>query len=111
MNKLILSIATLPIVGAIAAFYYYSDESLLLRVIGLLVAVGVSVAIAYQSQSGKAAFAFVKASYTEVRKVVWPTRKETAQTTVFVLVATMFMGLFFFLLDSLLGWLVKVFTS
>ena len=111
MDRLILLLASVPFIGAIAAFYYYADESLLLRVIGLLVALGISTLIALQSAAGKTAWAFVKDSRTEVRKVVWPTRKETGQTTLFVIVAVIIMGIFFFLLDMLLGWAVRLLTG
>ena len=111
MDRLILLLASVPFIGAIAAFYYYTDESLLLRVIGLLVALGISMVIALQSATGKTAWAFVKDSRTEVRKVVWPTRKETGQTTLFVIVAVIIMGIFFFLLDMLLGWAVRLLTG
>ena len=111
MDKLILLFALIPLVGATGAFYYYGDQSLLLRVVGLLVALIVSAFIAYQSAPGKTAWAFVRESRTEVRKVVWPTRKETAQTTLFVIVAVIIMGIFFFLLDMLLGWAVRLLTG
>lgn len=111
MDKLILIVSVLPLLGATGAFYYYGDESLLLRVVGLLVALIISAFIAYQSAPGKTAWGFVKDSRTEVRKVVWPTRKETAQTTLFVIVAVIIMGIFFFLLDMLLGWAVRLLTG
>lgn len=111
MDKLILLLSLVPTVGATGAFYYYADESLLLRVIGLLVALGISTFIALQSGPGKTAWAFVKDARTEVRKVVWPTRKETGQTTLFVIVAVIIMGIFFFLLDMLLGWAVRALTG
>jgi preprotein translocase subunit SecE len=107
LDKLILLFSLVPVVGATGAFYYYADESLLLRVIGLLVALMVSVVIALQSAPGRTAWEFVKDARTEVRKVVWPTRKETGQTTLFVIVAVIIMGIFFFFLDMLLGWAVR----
>ena len=111
MEKFKLFIATLPIIGAISAFYYYAEESLLYRVIGILVALLLSAAIAYQSESGRAAFAFVRESRNEVRKVVWPTFKETTQTTLFVMAAVVFMGICLWLLDMFLGWAVKFLTT
>ena len=98
-------------IGAIGAFYYYADELLLLRVIGLLVAFIVSALIASRTTLGKAAWVFIRESRTEIRKVVWPTRKETAQTTMFVIAAVVIMGIFFFMLDMLLGWAVRALTS
>lgn len=111
MDKLILTIAVLPFAAAIGGFYYFADESLLLRVIGLLVAAGLSILIALQSQSGKTAWAFIRDARNEVRKVVWPTRKETAQTTMFVLAAVVFMGVCLWLLDMFLGWAVRFLTA
>ena len=111
MDKLLLLISFLPLFGAIGAFYYYADQSPLLRVIGLLVALVVSALIAYRTTLGKAAWSFIRESRTEIRKVVWPTRKETAQTTMFVIAAVIIMGIFFFMLDMLLGWAVRALTS
>ena len=111
MDKLILTLAVLPVGAAIGGFYYFADESLLLRVIGLLVAAGLSILIALQSQSGKTAWAFIRDARNEVRKVVWPTRKETAQTTMFVLAAVVFMGVCLWLLDMFLGWAVRFLTA
>jgi len=111
LDKFILLVALIPLVGATGAFYYYADTSLLLRVVGLLVALVVSTVIALLTAPGKSAWAFIKDSRTEVRKVVWPTRKETGQTTLFVIAAVIVMGFFFFLLDMLLGWAVRVLTG
>ena len=70
-----------------------------------------SILIAMQSETGRAAVAFIQDSRTEVRKVVWPTRKETWQTTVFVLVAVLFVGVCLWLLDMFLGWAVRFLTA
>ena len=110
MEKLKLTVAVIPLAAALGGFYYYSEESLLLRVVALLVAAGLSILIAMQSETGRAAAAFVQDSRTEVRKVVWPTRKETWQTTVFVLVAVLFVGVCLWLMDMFLGWAVRYFT-
>ena len=111
MDKIILTIATFPVIASIGAFYYYSDESLLLRVIGILVALGVYVVIALQSAPGKIAWAFLGDARTEIRKVVWPTRKETAQTTMFVLIAVFVMGIALWLLDMFLRWAIRFLTT
>jgi preprotein translocase subunit SecE len=110
LDKVILSLAVIPIAAAIGGFYYFGDESLLLRVIGLLIAAGLSIVIALQSQTGKATADFMKEARNEVRKVVWPTRKETAQTTMFVMVAVVIMGFCLWLLDMFLGWAVRFLT-
>ena len=97
-------IAAAVLVASVAAFYYYADQSLLLRVIGLLVAVAASVAVGMQTDKGRIAWEFVRESRTEVRKVVWPTRKETVQTTVIVFVVVTLVALFLWMLDGALAW-------
>jgi preprotein translocase subunit SecE len=110
-DKLKLAVAVIPIIGAIAGFYYFADQSLLLRVGGLIVAAILSLAIAYQAQPGREAFAFVRLSYIEARKVVWPTRKETVQTTLLVLLVVVIAALLLWLFDMFLGWAVRFLTG
>ena len=92
----------------IAGFYYWSDESLLLRVIGLLVLSAVALFVAVQTEKGRAAWEFVRESHTEVRKVVWPTRKETTQTTLIVIAMVGLVAIIMWILDGFLAWLVKL---
>ena len=99
--------ALLLLGGAIGAFYIYSDESLLLRVAGLLAVAGISAALILQTDRGRAAWAFAQESRTEVRKVVWPTRAETVQTTLVVFLMVTVVAVFLWLLDMLLAWIVK----
>jgi preprotein translocase subunit SecE len=111
LDRFKLTISVLPIAAAIGAFYYYAEESLLLRVVGILVAAGISLFIAGQTTPGRAAVLFIRDARTEVRKVVWPTRKETVQTTLFVLAATIIMGLLLWGLDMFLAWAVRFLTG
>ena len=92
-------LALLVVVGAIAAFYVYAEESQLFRVLGVLAALAVATAIFYQTDSGRQLWAFFQLSRTEVRKVVWPTRAETLQTTLIIFVLVLLVGLFLWLLD------------
>ena len=94
--------------GGIAGFYYWSDESLLLRVIGLLVLSAAALFVAVQTEKGRAAWDFVRESHTEVRKVIWPTRKETTQTTLIVIAMVGLVAIIMWILDGLLAWLVKL---
>ena len=93
--------------GAIAAFYVYSDQSLLLRVVGLLAVAGISVTLILFTAKGRSAWDFMQESRTEVRKVVWPTRQETVQTTLVVIAMVTVVAIFLWLLDMLLAWIVK----
>lgn len=111
MDKLKLTLAVAVMATAVGGFYVYEDQSLLVRVIALLVAAGLSIAIAMQAEPGRVAWAFVKDSRTEIRKVVWPTRKETTQSTMLVIVMVFIVGIFLWLLDMFLGWAVQLLTG
>jgi preprotein translocase subunit SecE len=87
---------------------YFSDESLLYRVIAILVIAGIALSISVTTRRGAAAWAMIKGARTEIRKVIWPTRQETTQTTVIVMVAVVVCGLFFWALDSFLGWVASL---
>jgi len=93
--------------GGIGAFYYYADHSLLLRVVGLLVVGGVALFVASTTASGRTALGFIRDARTEVRKVVWPTRKETVQTTLIVLAAVCVVALFLWGVDAVLAVAVR----
>jgi len=108
--KLVISLALL--IAGIAGFYYFESwhgepVSLLLRVLGLLLVVGAAVAIALTTLTGKRLLTFMKDSRLEVRKMVWPTRTETIQTTLMVMVIVLILSIFLWGVDSLLGWGVK----
>ena len=100
-------VAAVVILGTLWGFYAFADESLLLRVISLLVAVGIAGAIALQTEKGRLTWAFARDARTEVRKVVWPSRKETLQTTGLIMVLVALVALFLWLLDTFLGWLTR----
>jgi preprotein translocase subunit SecE len=96
---------------ALVAFYAFANHSLLVRVIGLLVATGLAVVIALKTEPGIETLEFIRGSRSELRKVVWPTRAETTQTTLIVIAMVVVMGLLLWLLDVLLFWLVRLLTG
>ena len=106
-----LGAAVLLLAAAIFAFYRFDEQLLVVRVLGLLVAAGVSVFIAAQSTSGKNIISFISSSKAEVRKVVWPTRAETIQTTMAVLLMVLLVGIFLWLLDMVLLWAIQILTG
>jgi preprotein translocase subunit SecE len=110
-DKLKLLAAGAIVLMALVAFYAFSAHWLLVRVIGLLAAVGVAVAIALRTELGAETLEFVQGARAELRKVVWPTRAETTQTTLIVIVMVIIMGLLLWLFDVLLLWLVRMITS
>lgn len=111
LDTLKLVAAAGVLVGGIVAYYYYADVAVVLRAIGVLVAFGLAVVILLQSTQGKALLRFINASRVELRKVVWPTREETIQTTVAVMIFTLIMGLFFWFLDMFLLWFTRLLTG
>ena len=72
----------------------------------LLVAAAVAGWVASTTERGGAFWQLIKGSRTEIRKVVWPTRQETTQTTLIVVVFVFIMALILWGIDSVLGWLV-----
>ncbi len=101
-----LVVALLIVISAIAGFYFFADQSLLFRVIGILAAIGVAAIIALQTSKGREIWGFIQDSQIEVRKVVWPTRQETVQTTLIVILMVIFVAIILWLLDMFLGWSV-----
>ncbi len=99
-----LGVALLILIAALVGFYFYADQDLLYRVIGLLVAVGISVAIALQTEKGREIWGYFHDAQIEVRKVVWPTRKETINTTLLVIGMVIIVAIILWLLDMFLGW-------
>lgn len=97
-------VALLLVVTGIAGFYFLSEHSVLLRVLGLI-AVGIlALAIFLRTARGRTAREFVHEARVEIRKVVWPTRKETVQTTSIVIAMVTVLAVFLWLLDMLLAW-------
>lgn len=94
--------------GAVYGNYYFSGESLLYRVVALVVVAIVVAFIAAQTQKGDSFMSLLRGAYTEARRVVWPTRQERNQTTLMVVVVVLVMSLILWGLDSLFGWLASM---
>jgi preprotein translocase subunit SecE len=106
-----LAAAVAVLVGGIAAFYLLSSYPLALRWVIVFASLGAGVFVALQSAQGRAFWQFVQGSRVELRKVVWPTRQETLQTTLVVFVAILAMGIFFWVLDWVLGSVTAALTG
>ena len=111
MDSLKLTVAVAILLAAIGGFYYYGDQSLLIRVLALLAAATVSAVVALQTGVGRNAWGFIGETRTEVRKVVWPSRQETIQTTLVVIVMVILVGVMLGLFDMFLGWAVQKLTG
>jgi preprotein translocase subunit SecE len=105
-DKAKLAAAGLLVVGAIAAFYLLGQKDMWLRVVTLLVLLTAAVATFFVSESGRQLIAFGRDATREVRKVVWPTRKEAMQMTGYVFAFVVVMALFLWLTDKTLEWVL-----
>ena len=104
------AVATLLVTG-VGGFYYFADQALLYRVLGLVALFAAAAAVAAGSAHGQRFLSFMRESRTEVRKMVWATRAETLQTSLVVFAAVIVMALFLWLLDRLLSWGVSLFLG
>lgn len=102
-----LAVVVLVAVGVVGN-QFYSGVPVLYRVIALLALAALAAFLALQTGKGQAFFLLVKDARAEIRKVVWPTRQETTQTTLIVVAVVLVMALVLWGLDSLLGWLVSL---
>lgn len=99
----------LAIVAAgVVANSQFADVALLYRVLGMVAAGLAAVFIAVNTAKGAAFWGLMKEAQVEVRKVVWPTREETNQTTLIVLAVVLVMALILWLIDTVLGWLASL---
>lgn len=105
------AVVVLLIAVGVVGNNYFSAESLLYRLLAILVLAGLAGYVALQTVKGKAFAVLAREAKTEIRRVVWPTRQETMQTTLIVLAVVIFMSLVLWGIDSLLGWIVSAVIS
>lgn len=99
------------LVGGMVANFYYSQVIVTIRAaVGIILAILVLI-IAAQTQKGRKAWSFIKSSRTELRKVIWPTRQETVQTTLVVVLMVIMTALILWGLDSFFIWAVAWMTG
>jgi len=106
-----LVVAAVLLVAGIYGFYHFAAFSTLLRVIGLLVVSGVAAVVALQTDRGRRLWQFAGDARTEVRKVVWPSRQETMQTTLVVIVMVLVLGIVLWLFDMMLMGILRYLTG
>ena len=99
------------VIGGLALFYTFGEYSFLYRVLALLVVFAAAVFLYLQTGHGQRTAGFFRDSRTEVRKVVWPTRTETTQTTIMVMVIVIIVGIFLWLLDWMLSGAFRMITE
>jgi preprotein translocase subunit SecE len=104
-------IVAVLIVAGLAANYYYSQQPWPLRLIAWLVLLGVVAGIAAMTRQGKQVISFARESRMELRKVVWPTRQETVQTTLVIGAVVIVLALVLWFIDGILVWAVGWLTG
>ncbi|OIP17532.1 MAG: preprotein translocase subunit SecE [Betaproteobacteria bacterium CG2_30_59_46] len=107
-DKIKLGLAVLLLAAGIAGFYLLSEHALVLRVLAVLVGVAMAISVARFTGPGQQFFAFGKDAWVETKKVVWPTRKETLQTTGVVFLLVVVIAIFLWIVDASLMWAVKL---
>ena len=99
IERIKLALALLLIVAGVAAFYLLAEHAMVLRVLAVLGGVVLSVLVLWTTPMGRRALEFTRESLTEARKVVWPSRKETVQTTATVFALVVVMAIFLWIVD------------
>lgn len=103
-DKAKLAAAAALLVASVVAFYLLNQQDMWLRVVVLLAGLAASVGVFFTSESGKQLIAYGRESVREVKKVVWPTRKEAMQMTGYVFAFVVVMALFLWITDKTLEW-------
>ncbi len=107
----LMTLSILVLLAGIVAFYWFDEDALALRlgmVVGGLVVAG---GLLWISWYGREFRQFAQAARVELRKVVWPSREDTVRTTIMVIAFAIVMGLFFWLLDMILTWMIRLLTG
>lgn len=108
LDTIKLLVALAMVLGAAVAFSLYKDESLLLRVVGILGVIALAIAVMMTTIKGKIAWSFLKDARVEIRKVVWPTRQETLQTTLIVCIMVVIVGLILWTMDQIILYILSL---
>jgi len=105
-DKLKFALALLLVAAGLAGFYFLGEQPMILRVLSVLAGLGAGVAVAWFTTQGQHFFVFSKEAVVETKKVVWPTRKETIQTTAIVFIFVLAMAVLLWLTDKSLEWVL-----
>jgi preprotein translocase subunit SecE len=107
-ERIKLAIAALIALGGLVAFYWMVDrQPLVIRLGALLGAFALAVVVMWFTEAGRTFAAFARESWEEAKRVVWPTRKETLQTTGVVFVFVFVMAIFLWIVDAGLLWITQ----
>ena len=107
MDVFKLTVSAAILTAGIVLFYIFANQPLLYRVLGIVAAVVVAAIIALTTARGRELAGFMQDARTEVRKMVWPTRMETVQTTIVVFVVVVILAVFLWAIDRVLATLIQ----
>jgi preprotein translocase subunit SecE len=105
-DKAKLVAAAALLIGSVVAFYLLGQKDMWLRVVALLAGLIAAVGVFFTSENGRQLIAYGRESVREVKKVVWPSRKEAVQMTGYVFAFVVVMALFLWISDKTLEWLL-----
>ena len=105
-DKIKFVIALLFVAAGLAGFYLLSEQVLVLRVLSVLAGVAAGVAVAWFTAPGQQFFDFCRDAVAETKKVVWPSRRETMQTTAIVFGFVLIMAIMLWFADKTLEWVI-----
>lgn len=107
INKIKLVLALLLVAAGVAGFYFLAEQALVVRILAVLAGIVAAVVVFWTTRQGQSAFAFAREAAAETRKVVWPTRKETIQTTLMVFALVVVVAIFLWIVDMGFLWMVE----
>lgn len=107
INKIKLLVAFLLLVAGVAGFYLLADKPTIVRILVVLAGIGASIAMVWITPVGQRSLTFIGEAVGEARKVVWPTRRETIQTTLVVFVLVVIMAAFLAVVDIGFAYMVQ----
>ena len=103
-DKIKFALSLLLVAFGVAGFYLLSEQAMILRVLAVLLGLALAVALAWNTEQGRHFYVFAEEAVVEARKVVWPSRKETMQTTAAVFGFMVVMAIFLYVTDKSLEW-------
>jgi preprotein translocase subunit SecE len=111
VDTLKLLVALAIVVAGMVGFYRFEDQASWVRLLGLLATIAIAGFVVVQTAIGRGLWRFALDSRTEVRKVVWPSRQETLQTLLIIVIFVLVMALFLWAVDSVLFMIVRYATG
>ena len=108
LDKIKLVIAAVIVIAGFWGFYRLGASPMIARIGVILGSIVVALGVAWTTEQGKRFYAYTQEAIAETKKVAWPTRKETIQSTGVVIAFVIVMALFLWIVDALLAWVVEL---